>query len=104
MSLYLYLRKRLLKKQISLLDQGFATAAVICYYWYRIPSLLGVGLYPNDGVLIDLSAHLPIWFALLSKCLTAIFFVWFMLIRARNKAKQSWNIRPEYSVKVTRVC
>jgi len=101
LSLYLYLRKRRLKKQISLLNQGFATAAVICYYWYRIPSLLGIGLYPTDGVLIDLSSQLPIWFPLLTKGLTAIFFIWFMLLRPRNRAKQSWNIRPEYSVKVT---
>jgi len=52
--LYLLIKKKLDTKQTQHLNRLFATASVACYYWYRIPSLFGMGIYPTDGVLIDL--------------------------------------------------
>jgi ferredoxin len=64
LAIYLLIKKQLNTKQTQWLNRAFATASVICYYWYRIPSLFGVGIYPTDGVLIDLSLSLPVWFEL----------------------------------------
>ena len=101
LTVYLAIKKHLNTKRCLLLNRFFAAAAVACYYWYRIPSLFGVGLYPNDGVLIDLSTSLPTWFALASQLLSASFFIWFMLIRPGQK--QSWSIRPNYAIDVKTV-
>jgi len=100
---YLLIKEFLNTKQTQFLNRLFATASVACYYWYRIPSLFGVGIYPTDGVLIDLSATLPIWFPLASQLLSASFFVWFMMIRPHKKAKKSWSIRPAYAIDVKNI-
>lgn len=72
----------------------FATAAISCYYWYRVPMLFGVGLFPGQGMLIDLSAYLPSWFSIASQLSFTAFFVWFIMIRKENK--QSWLVRPKF--------
>lgn len=92
---YLLLRRGLNKDQLQWLNRYFATAAVACYYWYRIPALLGVGLYPGDGMLVDLSQTLPIWFPMASQFVSTVFLIWFMLLRPVKK--QSWAIRPVYA-------
>lgn len=100
---YLIIKGMLNTKQTQFLNRLFATASVACYYWYRIPSLFGVGIYPTDGVLIDLSASLPIWFPLASQLISTSFFVWFMMIRPYKKAKKSWSIRPAYAIDVKNI-
>lgn len=103
LSVYLLIKKQLTIKQTQVLNRLFATASVACYYWYRIPSLIGMGIYPTDGVLVDLSASLPLWFPIASQLTSTSFFVWFMMIRPLNKAKQSWSIRPAYAIDVKNV-
>lgn len=98
---YMFIRAELTTKQTLLLNRFFAASSVACYYWFRIPSLFGVGIYPSDGVLIDLSASLPPWFSLAVQLTSTSFFLWFMMIRPLKKAKQSWSIRPAYAIKVT---
>jgi len=100
---YLLIKNRLSTKQTQQLNRLFATASIACYYWYRIPSLFGMGIYPTDGVLIDLSASLPLWFPIASQLISTSFFVWFMMIRPHNKAKQSWSIRPAYAIDVKNI-
>ena len=100
---YLIIKEMLNTKQTQFLNRLFATASVACYYWYRIPSLFGVGIYPTDGVLIDLSASLPLWFPLASQLISASFFIWFMMIRPHRKAKKSWSIRPAYAIDVKNI-
>jgi len=95
---YLIIKEVLNTKQTQFLNRLFATASVACYYWYRIPSLFGVGIYPTDGVLIDLSASLPVWFPIASQLISASFFVWFMMIRPYKMAKKSWSVRPAYAI------
>ena len=101
--IYLLIKELLTTKQTQLLNRIFATASVACYYWYRIPSLFGVGIYPTDGVLIDLSASLPVWFPVVSQLVSTSFFVWFMLIRPYKQVKQSWSVRPNYSITVKNI-
>jgi hypothetical protein len=74
----------------------FAATAVACYYWYRIPSLLGFGLYENDGILVNLKNVLPIWFVYGTMVSTTIFFFWWIVFRA--KKQNSWIIRPAFAV------
>ncbi|MDH3650626.1 MAG: hypothetical protein OEQ53_13165, partial [Saprospiraceae bacterium] len=74
----------------------FATIAVSCYYWYRLPALLGFGLFPGDGMLVDLSNILPHWFPIASRLVTTSFFIWWLLIR--NSDRRSWSIRPPFKL------
>jgi len=82
----------------SLWVRLFATAAVGCYYWYRLPMLFGWGTLPGNGVLVDLSSTFPIWFPNLLQVLTSGFFIWFMIIRRTEN--KSWLVRPAYSESV----
>lgn len=103
LTIYLSIRTQLAPAAIKEMNKVFATSAIICYYWYRLPSLIGMGLFPNDGVLINLSGVLPWWFPVLLKVASAMFFIWFMFIRNKNRQKRSWNVRPEYAIKVTNI-
>lgn len=76
------------------LTRAFAAAAVSCYYWYRIPSLLGYGQIPTDGLLVDARAVLPYWSVELMAVLAVAFFVYWLVVRAPNA--KSWVVRPAY--------
>jgi len=80
-----------------MLTRIFAASAVSCYYWYRIPSLIGFGKFANDGLLINLSGILPAWTTYLLAAVTTIFFFFWLVLREENKF--SWVIRPAYAVK-----
>lgn len=72
----------------------FAASAVSFYYWFRIPALFGFGIFPGDGMLVDLSESIPEWsiYAIIS--LTTIFFFWWIVIRKIEKV--SWTKRPVF--------
>lgn len=92
--IYLILRQLLSVKYYFLLIRIFAATSISCYYGYRIPALLGFGIFPNDGLLIDLRNSLPDYFPQISQIFsTTLFFWWFIF---RNHSKQSWKIRPPY--------
>jgi len=92
--LYLVLKRFISKKTLTPI---FAAAAVSCYYWFRVPALFGFGMYPGDGMLIDLTGIVPEWTATLTVILTTLFFFWWLVIRKRNKI--SWVVRPIYADK-----
>ncbi|MGZ3776853.1 MAG: hypothetical protein ACXVI9_04500 [Mucilaginibacter sp.] len=75
----------------------FAASAVSCYYWYRIPSLLGFGNFGRDGMLVNLSNVLPVWSINIMVITSTFFFFYWLFIRAKNK--KSWLIRPEFAKK-----
>ncbi len=95
-SLTLYLALNQWKAAIieKKLTSIFAAAAVSCYYWYRIPALLGFGKFATDGRLVDLSHSLhpsiPVVLTVISTC----FFIYWLIIRKPNH--NSWVIRPEF--------
>ena len=95
--LFLLLKKLVVKRNESLLINIFAAAAVACYYWFRIPSLLGFGMYDTDGLLINLKNYLPQWFITATIIGTTIFFFWWIVLRNTNQ--KSWVLRPEYALK-----
>jgi hypothetical protein len=95
--IYIGLKTLFPKKMEMKLVKIFAASAVSCYYWYRIPSLLGFGYYKTDGVLIDLVQHissniLPV----ITVPLTILFF-WWIVFSKRDSG--SWLIRPAFAAK-----
>ncbi len=75
----------------------FSAAAVSCYYWFRLPALFGFGIFPGDGMLVDLSETLPEWSITIAVFATTLFFFWWIVFSKRNKT--SWVVRPDYAKK-----
>lgn len=94
-SVLFFVLKRFFKEKVLLAI--FSAAAVSCYYWFRIPALFGFGIFPGDGMLIDLTGMLPEWSITVTVLTTSIFFFWWIIFRKNNKT--SWAIRPAYADK-----
>ncbi len=92
LALFMTLQKVVDKKHHNLMIRLFAVASVSCYYWYRIPALIGFGIYPKDGLLLDIHQSIPYWSVRLITILTSIFFMYWMV--GREHQKKSWTIRP----------
>jgi hypothetical protein len=92
--LYLALERWAPKKYQHQLIAAFAAAAVSCYYWYRLPALLGFGRFPNNGRLINLQGVAPAWSVTAAAALLVVFLFWWLVWC--QPRKQSWMIRPEY--------
>lgn len=73
----------------------FSTVAVSFYYWFRLPALFGFGIFPGDGMLIDLTGIVPEWSMTVIVFITTIFFFWWIVFKKNNKI--SWAIRPVYA-------
>lgn len=74
----------------------FSAAAVSCYYWFRLPALFGFGIFPGNGMLIDLTGLLPEWSMTVTVVATTLFFFWWIIVSG-NQNKNSWVIRPDYA-------
>lgn len=98
--IYLLLVKKILPGQTEKITAIFAAAAVSCYYWYRIPWLLGFGSFGADGRLVDLGSILPGWSIPALTVSTTVLF--FYRIVFRKPGKNSWVIRPPYPAKVSK--
>lgn len=85
--------KRFIQEKI--LTAIFSAAAVSFYYWFRLPSLFGFGIFPGDGMLIDLTGIVPEWSMTITVLATTLFFFWWIIFRKNNK--RSWAIRPTYA-------
>ncbi len=71
----------------------FGAAAVSCYYWFRLPALIGFGPFPGDGMLVDGRGVIsPLAIAALQGVVT-LFFFWWMVFR--RPAPKPWMYRPE---------
>lgn len=73
----------------------FAATAVSCYYWYRLPMLLGFDNRRTSSVLYDLSSAIPPALMLIIQVTITAFFFWWMVIRSKKKI--SWTVRPVYA-------
>jgi hypothetical protein len=78
----------------------FAAAGVSCYYWYRIPALLGFGPFAGDGRLVDLTKTIPAWLPLFFSTMATLFFFYWLVVRPRNK--HCWIVRPQYAIRAER--
>ena len=95
---YLILKQFVSHEGRKVLVSLFAAAAVSCYYWFRLPQLLGFNVYNTNGTLIDLTNSLPLWTPVVLNIITTTFFIWWMVIR--KKIKRPWSVRPAYSKKI----
>ena len=95
---FLLLKRILPAEREGLLINTFAMFSVNCYYWYRLPALIGFGLFPGDGMLVDLTNVFPVWAPVLIQLSTVLFFAWWLLLRPQ--AQFGWTIRPPYHKKV----
>ncbi len=95
MSLFLILRKYIEEKIVI---SYFAAAAVSCYYWFRIPALFGFGMFPDDGMLIDLASVIPAYYIDITVIFTTGFFFWWIVFS--KQVKISWMVRPIKSYNV----
>ncbi len=92
---YLALQKHIQEK---VLTSVFSFLAVACYYWFRIPALFGFGVFPGDGMLIDLTEILPEWIITSVVGGLALFFFWWIVLSKEHHF--SWVVRPKYANKV----
>jgi hypothetical protein len=93
--LFMLLKRLFAKNGEEKLIGIFAASAVACYYWFRIPSLVGFGLYENDGMLINLKSSIPEWVVYIAACSSTVFFYWWIVFRQAKK--KSWVIRPGFA-------
>jgi len=96
--LFLIIKKTLTEKYEKTLINIFATVSISLYYWYRLPALIGFGLFQGDGMLIDLSQSLPYWFSNVLQISTTLFFIWWIVFKKKNRT--SWLIRPPYTKQI----
>jgi hypothetical protein len=92
--LYSVLTIMLNEQYIHKVSGIFAASAVSCYYWYRIPALIGFGNFVEDGLLINLSTIIPFEVVSITIVLTTVFFFWWIVIRKQHRI--SWVVRPAY--------
>lgn len=92
--LYLMLKKYLATRKERLLVSVFAAAGVSCYYWFRIPALLGFGKFASDGILVSLQGMMPEWTIYMLRLTAVVFFFWWLVFRPRPNG--SWLVRPAY--------
>ncbi len=95
LTLFLLLKRHLAPEHHTRLLRVFAAAAVACYYWYRLPGLVGYGAIPGDGMLLDLTSTLPEWSVAASRVLTTLLFFWWIVVK--KNGRRSWTRRPPYA-------
>ena len=91
MSLFLLLKEFI---KIETLVSIFAASSVSCYYWFRIPALFGFGIFPEDGMIMNLTHIVPSWFMIVITFSTTLFFFWWIVFSKQDK--KSWMIRPAF--------
>jgi hypothetical protein len=87
---YWILRRLFEEKNYSKITFVFAATAISCYYYYRIPSILGI---TEAGVFgLDLSSIM--YLKEILRTISVAFFFWWIVIRNTNK---SWEYRPKFN-------
>lgn len=95
LGMLLLVRILLGRKRDAFLIRVCAAAAVSCYYWYRLPSLIGFGASPEDGRLVDLTWAVPAWSLTPVQIAVVAFFVWWLVVR--RPAPAAWALRPPFA-------
>ncbi|MDP6466668.1 MAG: hypothetical protein QF918_02955 [Pirellulaceae bacterium] len=68
----------------------FAAAAIITYYWFRLPPVFGIGT-PDAAMIVDISESLPAWSAIALRIFAFVAFGWLMVVRTGRRA---WETPP----------
>jgi hypothetical protein len=90
LALYLALRK-VWSQQEDLIASVFAAAAIITYYWFRLPAMFGIGA-PEMAIVVDVSGWLPVWSATALRIFELTAFSWLMV--GRTGKRRAWELPP----------
>ena len=93
--LYRIIQRVLSKNQEATLVRIFATAAIIIYYWYKLPALFGYSISP-ESILVNYKNILPDWTPVAFRTAIILFFGWWMIWRPQQN--KSRNYRPPYAM------
>jgi hypothetical protein len=89
LGLYLVLRMAWPRGE-ELIGSVFAAAAIITYYWFRLPPIFGIG--NPDVAIVNLSALLPAWSATAMRITAILAFGWLMV--GRTGFSRAWETPP----------
>ena len=94
-ALYMSLMKLLPRDARSIASRLFAGSAIAIYYWYRLPMLFGLGVFPGEGMLIDLRSVVPLTAVLPLQLAEAAFWGWWFV--APDRQPRAWEVRPKFA-------
>lgn len=90
LSIYLLLRI-LWPRRERTISHVFAAAAVMTYYWFRLPPIFGIGNH-DAAMIVDVSASWPSWSAAALRGLEIVAFSWVFFGRA--SPRRAWEAAP----------
>ena len=95
-AIYLVLR-RVLPQSRTFLERAFAAAAIVIYYWFKLPVVFGM---TGDGThaLIMLKGTLPAWSVWALRSMMSLLLIYLLLART---AGAGWSPRPPAAPVVT---
>ena len=85
-AIHALLAKLIPQQRHALLHRSFAALSISMYYWYRLPALVGFGLFSGDGMLVDLRGSLSPAALLPVQLAVALFWGWWFVLRAKNRS------------------
>lgn len=94
LGLYFALRRVVPEAHRSLLNRSFAAAAIILYYWFRLPPVFGFAENPAVAI-VDLHTVLPGWTPVVLRILAIATFAWALV--GRNSGRRAWEVRPPFA-------
>jgi hypothetical protein len=95
LALYVVLMKTVRRDLQPAVSRTFAAAAIATYYWYRLPALIGYGLFPAEHMLVDLTAVVTRGAVLAAQIGVTAFWAWWFVVRV--SPSRSWQIRPPFA-------
>ena len=90
LAIYVLLRK-VWSTQENRIASVFAAAAIITYYWFRLPPMFGIGA-PDSAMIVDISNWLPSWTATALRFSVLVVFGW--LVIGRSATRRAWETPP----------
>ena len=97
LALYFGLRFTLSATAESWLMRGFAAAAVIIYYWFKVPVMFGFGADPSSA-LLDLHGVLPASAPAVMRTSAIFIFSWLLVLKPH--AGRVWASKPAAAIQV----
>jgi hypothetical protein len=95
-AVYVVLTKTVRRDLQPAVNRTFAAAAIATYYWYRLPALIGYGLFPAEDRLIDLTRVATREAVYAAQLAVTAFWAWWFVVRA--SPSRSWQTRPAFAV------
>ena len=97
LALYLVLRRTWPQLEF-LVARVFAAAAIVTYYWFRLPPMFGIG-DTDAAMIIDISPWLSPWSAIALQLFALVAFGWLMVVRTGKQ--RAWEIHPPVAERLT---